>query len=353
MPSSDIGTGNAAVRAWLLVTIMLVMLMVTVGGATRLTDSGLSITEWRPIVGMLPPLSDADWADAFAKYKQIPEYHLVNRGMSLEAFKSIFWWEWGHRFLGRLIGLVFGLPLVWFWLRGHITGSLRWKLAGILALGGLQGAVGWYMVTSGLVDRVDVSQYRLALHLGVAVIILGALVWVALDLRSAPTGRVPPVTRLHAAPAVAILAAVFVQIIAGALVAGMKAGLTYNTWPLMDGRIVPSGLGAMSPWWLNLFENAAAVQFNHRMLAYAIVAATAWQAWRAWARATADDPARATALLLLAVVLLQSALGVWTLVAGVPLWLGLAHQAGAMTVFVIAVTHAHAALGSRRSTVPA
>jgi cytochrome c oxidase assembly protein subunit 15 len=320
------------------------MLMVTVGGATRLTDSGLSITEWRPIVGMLPPLSDADWQNAFAKYKQIPEYHLVNRGMSLEAFKAIFWWEWGHRFLGRIIGLAFGLPLVWFWLRGRITGVLRWKLAGILALGALQGAIGWYMVTSGLVDRIDVSQYRLALHLGVAVIILGALVWVALDLRHARSRpRSPHASDALAATSLVIVAAVFLQVIAGAFVAGMKAGLSYNTWPLMDGSLVPSGLGAMSPWWLNLFENAATVQFNHRMIAYAVVALTCWQAWRAIAHTTPPDRARSTALMLFAAVLMQSALGIWTLLAGVPLWLGLAHQAGAMTVFVIAVAHAHAA----------
>jgi cytochrome c oxidase assembly protein subunit 15 len=206
------------------------------------------------------------------------------------------------------------------------------------------------MVKSGLIDRIDVSQYRLALHLSVAVIILGALVWVALDLRPARP-HIAPSLRLPVGPAIAILAIVFVQVIAGAFVAGMKAGFTYNTWPLMDGALVPSGLGAMTPWWLNLFENAATVQFNHRMLAYLIVVATAWQAWRAWARATADDPARATALALFAAVVLQSSLGIWTLVAGVPLWLGLAHQAGAMTVFVIAVAHAHAALKLRRPSV--
>jgi cytochrome c oxidase assembly protein subunit 15 len=188
----------------------------------------------------------------------------------------------------------------------------------------------------------------------VAVIILGALVWVALDVRSMSPDPVRPGSRVLATPSLVILVAVFLQVIAGAFVAGMKAGLTYNTWPLMDGSLVPSGLGAMSPWWLNLFENAATVQFNHRMLAHAIVVATTWQAWRAIARAKPDDPARATALLLLAAVILQSALGVWTLVAGVPLWLGLAHQAGAMTILVIAVAHAHTALGwSRGSTVPA
>jgi cytochrome c oxidase assembly protein subunit 15 len=332
--------GMTAVRVWLFLIVALIMLMVTVGGATRLTDSGLSITEWKPIVGMIPPLSEADWHDVFAKYKQIPEYHLVNKGMSLEAFKGIFWWEWGHRFLGRMIGIVFAVPLAFFWLRGRIVGPLRWKLLGILALGGLQGAVGWYMVTSGLVDRVDVSQYRLALHLSVAVIILGAVMWVALDL--GPHRSVRDGSSIPAGASRTIVAAVFVQVIAGAFVAGTKAGLTYNTWPLMDGGLMPSGLGAMSPWWLNIFENVATIQFNHRMLAYAIVIGVLWHVARVMMRGHDAHRVRLTALLLGAAVLMQSAFGIWTLLEGVPLWLGLVHQAGAMTLFVIAVAHAHA-----------
>ena len=243
----------ARIRAWLLVVAALVFVMVSIGGATRLTGSGLSITEWQPIVGTLPPLSQADWLEAFAKYRQIPQYEHVNRGMSLEAFKVIFWWEWTHRFLGRLIGAAFLLPFLYFLAAGRISRALAARLAGIFALGALQGAVGWYMVRSGLADRIDVSQYRLALHLGLAILIFGALIWVALSLdRRRDSAAWSP----QAIAAGLIVLLVFVQIELGALVAGLKAGAGYNTWPLMDGRLVPSGLGAMQPWYLNLFENA-------------------------------------------------------------------------------------------------
>jgi cytochrome c oxidase assembly protein subunit 15 len=239
-----------------------------------------------------------------------------------------------------MIGIVFAVPLAFFWLRGRIVGNLRWKLLGILALGGLQGAVGWYMVSSGLVDRIDVSQYRLALHLGVAVLILGGALWVALDLGKAPPARHAPGLPVRAS--FVLVAAVFLQVIAGAFVAGTKAGLTYNTWPLMDGGLAPSGLGAMSPWWMNVFENVATIQFNHRMLAYAIVAGVLWHATRVLSRSEGDMRVRTTAIVLIVAVLAQTAFGIWTLLTGVPLWLGLVHQAGAMTLFVIAVTHAHA-----------
>src|SRR4051812_48317770 len=245
----------ASLRAWLLAVAALVFLMVGVGGATRLTGSGLSITEWQPIVGTVPPLSQADWLEAFAKYQQIPQYHHVNRGMSLDAFKVIFWWEWTHRFLGRLIGAVFLVPFLFFLAAGQMPRALLGRLAGIFALGGLQGAIGWYMVRSGLADRIDVSQYRLALHLGLAILIFGGLIWVALSLderESRASAAWPP--RARGAAAIALL--VFAQIILGAFVAGLKAGASYNTWPLMDGRFVPDGLGAMQPWYLNLFENA-------------------------------------------------------------------------------------------------
>jgi len=329
----------AHVRTWLLVVAALVFLMISIGGATRLTGSGLSITEWQPIMGALPPLSESDWQDAFAKYRQIPQYQQVNRGMSLEAFKLIFWWEWTHRFLGRLIGVVFFLPFIYYLATGQITRALLPKLAGIFLLGGLQGAVGWYMVRSGLADRIDVSQYRLALHLGLAILILGALLWVALSLEEKRDRAAVDRPGSGGAALIAIL--VFAQILLGALVAGLKAGLAHNTWPLMDGRLVPRGLGIMQPWYLNLFENAMTVQFNHRVAAYVLLVAAVWHAW-AVGRGTHTPHARRSALLLAAAVVAQAGLGVWTLLAQVPLALGLAHQAGAAAVFAMAVWHLHA-----------
>jgi cytochrome c oxidase assembly protein subunit 15 len=326
----------ARIRVWLLVVAALVFVMVSIGGATRLTGSGLSITEWQPIMGILPPLSQADWLEAFAKYRQIPQYEHVNRGMSLEAFKVIFWWEWTHRFLGRLIGAAFLLPFIYFLAAGRISRALAARLAGIFAFGALQGAVGWYMVRSGLADRIDVSQYRLALHLGLAILIFGALIWVALSL----DGRRPQARATHAMAAGGIVLLVFVQVLLGALVAGLKAGAGYNTWPLMDGRLVPSGLGAMRPWYLNLFENAMTVQFNHRVVAYALVLAVLWHAWGAM-RGTDGARIKKSTIVLAVAVLAQAALGVWTLLAQVPLALGLAHQAGAAAVFGIAVWHLH------------
>jgi cytochrome c oxidase assembly protein subunit 15 len=328
----------AHVRAWLLAVAALVFLMVSVGGATRLTGSGLSITEWQPIVGALPPLSEAAWQDAFAKYRQIPQYEQVNRGMSLEAFKFIYWWEWTHRFLGRLIGAAFLVPFLYFLAIGALPRPVLGRLAGIFALGALQGLVGWYMVSSGLAARIDVSQYRLALHLGLAILIFGALIWVALSLDEPQAA--PAKTQPALAGAAALVALVFLQILLGALVAGLKAGASYNTWPLMDGRLVPDGLGVMQPWYFNLFENALTVQFNHRVVAYALVVAAARHAWSV-RRRTSDPRARGLALALAAAVLAQAALGIWTLLAQVPLALGLAHQAGAAAVFGLAVWHLH------------
>ena len=328
----------APVRLWLLAVAALVYLMLSVGGATRLTGSGLSITEWQPIIGTLPPLSEADWQEAFAKYQQIPQYQRVNRGMSLEAFKFIFWWEWAHRLLGRLLGLVFFVPLVYFLAAGQIARGLLAQLACLLLLGGLQGAIGWYMVRSGLTGRIDVSQYRLALHLGLAMAIFGALISVALSLDE--PRKVGMERRVAAGSAALIVGLVFLQIVLGALVAGLKAGLSHNTWPLMDGRLVPDGLGAMQPWYLNLFENAMTVQFNHRLVAYVLLAATLWHAWRVRINSP-EAVIKGTALALLAAALAQAGLGIWTLLAHVPLLLGLAHQAGAAALFAIAVWHLH------------
>lgn len=331
------------VQAWLWFVAFLVLAMAVVGAATRLTGSGLSITEWQPIVGAVPPLTAADWQIAFDKYRQIPQYQQINKGMSLDAFKFIFWWEWGHRFLGRLIGLAFFVPFAVFLWRGWIPSRLKLPLTALFLLGGLQGFVGWYMVQSGLVERTAVSQYRLAMHLTLAAIIFAGLVAVALRMSPDEKSRIrlqtlhPGALRIARVLVVLILA----QIALGALVAGMKAGLSHNTWPLMDGRWIPSGLLAMQPWWINLFENALTVQFDHRALAYVIAAVAFWHAVRT-IRATDDERIEWSAGLLVAAIVAQIALGIWTLLALVPLWLGLAHQALAFVVLGVAVWHVYA-----------
>ena len=328
-----------AVRWWLYGVAALVFALIVVGGATRLTDSGLSITEWRPLMGILPPLSDSEWHEIFEKYRQIPEYHLVNRGMSLEAFKFIFWWEWTHRFLARMVGFAFAIPLIYFIVRRRLPEGFSWKLGGLFALGGLQGAIGWFMVSSGLVDRVDVSHYRLALHLTVAFLIFGLLLWSAWTLPSMATSVAPtPVSRGHRLAARAIVGLIFLQVVLGALVAGMKAGLVNNTWPLMDGQFIPSGLWVMTPWYLNPFENALAVQFNHRMVAYVISAAVLWHA-ASLLRAGHGSGTRTSVLMLAGGIVAQAVLGIWTLLAHVPLGLGLAHQGLAAIVTGLAVRH--------------
>ncbi len=327
-------------RVWLFTVAALIFLMVSIGGATRLTGSGLSITEWQPIMGAIPPLTDAAWQDACDKYRQIPQYQHVNKGMSLSAFKFIYWWEWTHRFLARLVGVVFFIPFIYFVFAGRIARALVPKLGVIFLLGGLQGFIGWYMVSSGLAGRVDVSQYRLALHLSLAVLILGAVLWIAFGLRDPPARRAATSLPGYGS-AKLVLGLVFLQIVAGAFVAGMKAGAGYNTWPLMEGQVIPDGLFALYPPWANLFENALTVQFNHRMLAYVLLAAVAWQVWRVIQSASSGG-AQTSVMTLLFTMVAQIALGIWTLLARVPIELGLAHQAGAVTVFWVAVWHLHA-----------
>jgi cytochrome c oxidase assembly protein subunit 15 len=264
-----------AVRAWLVFMAVLVFAMVIVGGATRLTDSGLSITEWQPILGAIPPLNEADWQEALEKYRQIPEYQLINKGMSLADFKFIYWWEWGHRFLGRFIGIAFFVPLMFFWLTGRLERSQLPRLLGLFVLGGLQGALGWYMVMSGLVERTDVSQYRLSAHLTLATVIFAALVWTAMGYGN--TRRPAAWTVPLGSGAFAVVLLVIAQTALGGFVAGLDAGMAYNTWPLMDGKIIPDGLMVMDPAWRNLFENALTVQFQHRMAAYLITGVVIWQ----------------------------------------------------------------------------
>lgn len=346
MPSPALSSARP-IAIWLFFICALVALMVMVGGATRLTDSGLSIVEWRPVTGAVPPLSEADWLAEFEKYKTIPEYEQVNWGMSLADFKEIYWWEWGHRFLGRLIGIAFLIPFLWFAATKRINRALGAKLAGILLLGGAQGALGWWMVSSGLSGRVDVSQYRLAAHLALAVLLFAMMFWLALDLVSRRKEM-----RSNLAPfAMALALGVFLQMILGAFVAGLRAGRTFNTWPLMDGAFFPSGYFADAPRWRDLFETAAAVQFNHRLGAYILAAATLWLYL-----AARRTRLKRRAQILLAAVVMQIALGVWTVLAATPIALGLAHQAGAILVLAAALFLAHGCSNSismTRSSVAA
>ncbi|WP_374630406.1 COX15/CtaA family protein [Ferrovibrio sp.] len=310
---------------WLFAVAGLVGLMVVIGGLTRLTESGLSMVEWKPITGWLPPLSEAAWIAEFEKYKQFPEYQKINIGMTLEGFKEIFWLEYIHRLLGRVIGLAFALPLLWFWLRRKIPAGLHGHLIAMLLLGGSQGAMGWFMVKSGLVDHPDVSHYRLTAHLGLAFLIFAYLLWGALSLRRAPRMQSPA----GAGIAILFVALVFVQILSGGLVAGLNAGLAYNTWPLMDGQIIPDGLATVSPLWLNIFENALTIQFQHRMIAY-LVLLLALVVWLTQKGRVSNGGRH----MVLATVVLQVALGIITLLLHVPIIMGVLHQAGALLVFM-------------------
>ena len=338
---SGSASGDRAVALWLYAVAALVFLMVVVGGATRLTDSGLSLSEWKPILGAIPPLDDAAWQAAFDKYKQIPQAQIVNKHMTLAEFKVIYAWEWGHRLLGRLIGVVFALPLVVFWATGRLRPGLAPKLVGLLVLGGLQGFVGWIMVQSGLVDRIDVSPYRLALHLTLAAVIFALLFATALRLGGPDRAiRLDTVSGGQRRLSAWLVGLVLVQFVAGALVAGNKAGRAYNTWPLMDGHLIPDGVMALDPWYRNIFENLGLVQVDHRFIAYALLALVVWH-FVALLRSADDERVVRSSGLLAAAMLGQLALGVWTVVMAVPLHLGLAHQAGAMVVLALAVWHRH------------
>lgn len=350
LPSEAHPRQYALVRAWIVTLAVLVILMIAVGGATRLTGSGLSITEWKPVTGAIPPLTDQAWTAEFEKYRQIPQYELVNKGMTLSEFKFIYAWEWGHRQLGRLIGLVFFVPLVWFWLRGAIGGRLALTLLGIGALGGLQGAVGWIMVASGLEPGMTaVAPIKLTLHLMIASVILACLVWVAAGLGRPSSGE----ERNSAAAPRVLLALVLLQIALGGLVAGSKAGLTYNTWPLMDGELVPSAsaLFVVTPWIENFVDNVALVQFNHRIVAYGLVGFALWHAV-ALRRAAGDSKTARRATALAGMTVAQMALGIVTLVLAVPLWAGLAHQVFAMLVLAMAVVHVRLCAGDRPDVRP-
>lgn len=315
-----------AIRVWLYGVCLLIFAMIVVGGATRLTESGLSITEWKPIHGVIPPLSVAEWEEELEKYRQIPEYQLINKGMSLAEFKFIYWWEWSHRLLGRVIGVAFFLPLVWFWARGRVEPWLRPWLIGGFVLGGMQGVIGWWMVASGLVDRVDVSQYRLATHLTLACLILAYLLALARHLALAPLdGPARQGASGYSGAAGGLLALLCVQIFLGGLVAGLNAGLTFNSWPLMDGAWIPDGLWLMQPVWLNHFENVLTVQFQHRLTAYLLVLVAVWVAISVWRNGNARA-LRPVALAVVGVLLVQMTLGILTLLGHVPFTLALFHQ---------------------------
>jgi cytochrome c oxidase assembly protein subunit 15 len=318
-----------AIAAWLFAMAAMIFVMVSIGGITRLTGSGLSIVEWRPLMGFLPPLSEAEWSRIFTLYQTSPQYQEVNTGITLSGFKAIFWWEFVHRFWGRLIGVVFFVPFLWFLLRRQIGLSLAPRLIFLFILGGAQGVLGWYMVQSGLVDIPEVSQYRLAAHLVLALALYVALLWTALQLRH-PEPETTPDRRLAGMRALAIttLSLVTITILSGAFVAGTDAGFAFNTFPLMDGTLVPAGY-LPQPWYTSPFEDIATIQFHHRVLAIVslIVAIATW--WRSrWI--VLVQRARRVANGLLIMVCLQVALGISTLVLAVPISLAAAHQAGAV-----------------------
>ncbi len=325
------------VRFWLLICAGMVFVMVVLGGATRLTESGLSMVEWQPLT-ILPPLTDAEWQAEFRNYQQYPEFLKVNSWMAVDDFKDIYWLEYIHRLWGRLIGVVFAVPFFWFVVSGQVKGRFAWVLAGLLALGGAQGVLGWFMVASGLVDRPDVSQYRLAAHLVLAFTVYGLLIWVALGVKQpkehATTTRTfdPVIGRLSLLAALAVL----LVVTSGAFVAGLNAGLIYNTFPLMDGQVVPDGLYDMTPWFVNWFDNVVTVQFSHRVLGI-LLACFAGYVWWRMRMAEHAKSVRTTANALLIMVLIQAGLGIATLLFVVPLALALAHQTGALIVFTLAV----------------
>ena len=318
--------------AWLFVCAALTFAIVVIGGITRLTHSGLSITEWQPLVGAIPPLSQADWEILFAKYRESPQFRQIFPGMDLAGFKGIFWWEYIHRLLGRAIGLVFLLPFLFFYFKNKLSKPLTWRLTGLFVLGGLQGAMGWYMVQSGLVDDPRVSHLRLTAHLGLALLIFSAELWLALDLLNFEKNEQ---TRLHPFP-LAVLGLVFVMALSGGLVAGLRAGHAYNTFPLMNGHLVPPEAFMLEPWWRNFFWNVATVQLVHRCffwLLLVLVPLLWWQARR--------TPARIAAHHLLAMFIIQASLGISTLLLSVPIPLAAAHQAGAVVVLAAALWTAH------------
>jgi cytochrome c oxidase assembly protein subunit 15 len=334
---------------WLALWAFMVLLTVVIGGVTRLTESGLSITEWAPVTGVLPPLTEDAWQEAFRGYQQIPEYQQLNRGMTLSEFKSIYFWEYVHRVWARLVGLVLAAPLIFFLVRRWLSRPLTVRLVTLLVLTGAQGVLGWFMVASGLADRTDVSPYRLAAHLGLALVIYVVTVWTAADLLSNDEGvrqqtaqSVRPLRRL----AGMLAGLVFATAIAGAFVAGLDGGRAYNTIPLMGGQFVPGGYLALAPWWRNLFENVAAVQFNHRWIGVLTLIAMA-VVWYRGRGSPLSPQARRWLNLLPLIALGQVTLGVATLLLFVPVWLAALHQAGAVILLTASLLLYHTLVRGR------
>jgi cytochrome c oxidase assembly protein subunit 15 len=322
---------------------VVIFAMILLGGVTRLTNSGLSIVEWKPLMGAIPPLTEHDWQEVFHKYQQFPEYQKINHGMSVHEFKTIFMYEYLHRLLGRLIGVLFALPMIYFAVRGRLRPGLTPQLLILFFMGGLQGLLGWYMVKSGLVDNPRVSQYRLTSHLGVAVAIYAYMVWLAFDLllaRETPAGNKH---KPYARWSLVLVALVFLMILSGGLVAGTDAGFAYSTWPLMGDSFIPRGLYATSPAWLAMFEDITTIQFNHRMFAYVLFAVLNVSALLVY-RSTTQGYGRLGAILLVLALCLQVILGISTLLLHVPVALGTAHQGGAVLLLTAALFLSHVQL---------
>ena len=330
------------IAVWLLICCVLVFAMVVVGGVTRLTDSGLSIVEWQPIIGTMPPITQGDWDEMLEKYRASPQYQQINKGMSVDEFKSIFWWEYFHRLLGRLIGVVFFVPFVYFLIKKQIDKPLGLKLTGMFVLGGLQGFMGWYMVMSGLVDNPHVSQYRLTAHLGLAFVIFAALFWVALDLLSPEGGHQQMTKQLQSLRrfSIGLTSLIFVMVLSGGFVAGIRAGLAYNTFPLMNGHFIPPEIFMLEPWYRNFFDNMATVQFDHRLIAW-ILAFLVPLFWFKAMKAELPSTTRLACHLLLIMLAIQISLGIATLLNFVPIPLAAAHQGGAVLLFAAALWVSH------------
>jgi cytochrome c oxidase assembly protein subunit 15 len=334
-------TAPASVRNWLLVVAAMIFFMIVLGALTRLTESGLSMVEWRPVTGWLPPMSDTAWQAELQKYLSSPQGRLINRGFSVAEFKQIFWLEFIHRLWGRLIGLAFALPLAWFWLSGRLTPALKPRLLALLVLGGLQGALGWAMVASGLIDRPSVSQYRLAAHLLLAVVLYAYTVWLILELGPQGARRDDAKTQRKAAALIGFLLIVMTW---GALMAGLRAGTSHNTFPTMSGYWIPPGLFSLEPWWLNVFENGTTIQFVHRWLATLLVLGVLVLAWRA---------RRPETLAAAAMALLQLGLGIATILSGVDIAVATLHQAGAVLLLTALIVVRHRATPSPAHPVSA
>ncbi len=324
------------IALWLLTCAGVILAMILLGGVTRLTNSGLSMVEWRPLLGIIPPLSQADWQELFLKYQQFPEYQQINKGMSLDEFKPIFMYEYLHRVLGRLIGIIFAVPFLYFYLTKKLTPQLSIRLLVLLILGGCQGILGWYMVKSGLIDNPHVSQYRLTAHLGLAVLIYSFIVWTALDLLNRKTEQLQSL----ALPSTFIVLLIFIMILSGGLVAGTRAGYAYSTWPLMGDSFVPAGLYAMQPAWQSAFDDITTIQFNHRMLAYIIAAVIVGFVYKAM-KSKVYGNLRNAVMGLFALLFLQISLGISTIVFHVPISVAAAHQVGAVALLTVALYISH------------